>query len=151
MPSGGARSRSGPAPDPNALRRARKDDRGSWTELPAEGRTEPAPEWPAPTQTAREAELWAEMWATPQALVWERDGLRHYVAMFVRLLAEAEVEKASAENRKTVRMMYGDLYLTSDSMARARIKIVADEVTGRRDLTVVDDDDTDDRLSGLGY
>jgi hypothetical protein len=63
------------------------------------------------------------MWATPQALIWERDGLRHYVAMFVRLLAEAEVEKASAENRKTVRMMYADLYLTSDSMARARIKI----------------------------
>jgi hypothetical protein len=91
------------------------------------------------------------MWATPQALVWERDGLRHYVAMFVRLLAEAEVEKASAENRKTVRMMYGDLYLTSDSMARARIKIVADEITERRELTLVDDDDTDDRLSSLGY
>jgi hypothetical protein len=72
------------------------------------------------------------MWATPQALIWERDGLRHYVAMFVRLLAEAEVEKASAENRKTVRMMYADLYLTSDSMARARIKItdLSDDVEG---------------------
>lgn len=128
MPSGGARSRSGPAPDPNALRRARKDDQGSWTLLPAEGRTSPVPRWPAPTQTDREAELWEEMWATPQALIWERDGLKHYVAMFVRLLAEAEVEKASAENRKTVRMMYGDLYLTSDSMARARIRITADEV-----------------------
>lgn len=124
MPKGGARSRSGPAPDPNALRRDRKSDAAGWLELPTEGRTDPAPEWPAPTKTGREAELWAEMWATPQALVWERDGLRHYVAMFVRLLAEAEVEKASAENRKTVRMMYADLYLTSDSMARARIKIV---------------------------
>jgi hypothetical protein len=71
------------------------------------------------------------MWSTPQALIWERDGLRHYVAMFVRLLAEAEVEKASAENRKTVRMMYADLYLTSDSMARARIRIAEDEVAAK--------------------
>src|SRR5690348_16782630 len=131
MPSGGARSRSGPAPDPNALRRDRGTD-PTWTQLPASGRTTPAPMWPAPTQTAREAELWAEMWSTPQALIWERDGLRHYVAMFVRLLAEAEVEKASAENRKTVRMMYADLYLTSDSMARARFRIAADEVAEKR-------------------
>lgn len=130
---GGARPRSGPAPDPNALRRSRKVDQAGWTELPNEGRTGPTPEWPAPTQTDREAELWAEMWATPQALIWERDGLRHYVAMFVRLLAEAEVEKASAENRKTVRMMYADLYLTSDSMARARVRIAADETAEKRE------------------
>lgn len=135
MPSGGARARSGPAPDPNALRRARKDDGASWVVLPNEGRTDPAPKWPAPTQTDREAELWAEMWATPQALIWERDGLTHYVAMFVRLVAEAEVEKASAENRKTVRMMYGDLYLTSDSMARARIRIAVDETAAKRETT----------------
>lgn len=130
---GGARTRSGPAPDPSALRRSRKTDQAGWTELPNEGRTDPAPAWPAPTQTDREAELWAEMWATPQALIWERDGLRHYVAMFVRLLAEAEVEKASAENRKTVRMMYADLYLTSDAMARARIRIATDETAEKRD------------------
>ena len=129
MTSGGARSRSGPAPDPQSAR----SDAAGWTLLPTAGRTGPTPVWPAPTQTDREAELWVEMWATPQALIWERDGLRHYVAMFVRLLAEAEVEKASAENRKTVRMMYADLYLTSDAMARARIKIAADEVTVKRD------------------
>lgn len=131
MPRGGARGRSGPAPDPNALRRDRKSDQAGWTVLPSEGRTTDTPSWPAPTQTDREAELWTEMWATPQALIWERDGLRHYVAMFVRLLAEAEVEKASAENRKTVRMMYADLYLTSDSMARARIRIAEDEVAAK--------------------
>jgi hypothetical protein len=131
MPRGGARGRSGPAPDPNALRRDRKSDQAGWTVLPSEGRTADAPSWPAPTQTDREAELWTEMWSTPQALIWERDGLRHYVAMFVRLLAEAEVEKASAENRKTVRMMYADLYLTSDSMARARIRIAEDEVAAK--------------------
>lgn len=145
MASGGARARSGPAPDPNALRRGRKDDAG-WTTLPAEGRTTPAPTWPAPTQTGREAELWVEMWATPQALIWERDGLRHYVAMFVRLLAEAEVEKASAENRKTVRMMYADLYLTSDSMLKARLRIASDEVAEKRETAEPKRSSARDRL-----
>lgn len=147
MTSGGARSRSGPPPDPNALRRDRASDAAGWLSLPAAGRTTPAPAWPAPTQTDREAELWLEMWATPQALIWERDGLRHYVAMFVRLLAEAEVEKASAENRKTVRMMYADLYLTSDSMARARIRIV-DEVEADDSPTPSNVTDIKSRLAG---
>lgn len=144
MPRGG-HARSGPAPDPNALRRDRKSDQAGWTSLPSEGRTTPAPSWPAPTWTEREAELWTEMWATPQALIWERDGLRHYVAMFVRLLAEAEVEKASAENRKTVRMMYGDLYLTSDSMARARLRIVADETAEKREARAAEPKRTSSR------
>lgn len=119
---GGARSRSGPAPDPNAARRDRLTDKG-WLVLPASGRVGEIPVFPAPAMTVREAELWESMWRKPQAILWERDGLVEYVAMFVRQLAEAEVEKASAENRKTVRMMFADLYLTSDSMARARIKI----------------------------
>jgi hypothetical protein len=72
------------------------------------------------------------MWRKPQALIWERDGTFEYVAMFVRQLAEAELEKASAENRKTVRMMFADLFLTSDSMARARLRIATDEVEAKR-------------------
>lgn len=70
--------------------------------------------------------MWERMWAKPQAVLWERDGQLEYVAIFVRQLVEAETEKASAENRKTVRMMFADLWLTSDSMARARIKITHD-------------------------
>lgn len=46
MPRGGARANSGPPPDPNALRRDRKEDKAGWTILPAEGRTGPLPEWP---------------------------------------------------------------------------------------------------------
>lgn len=123
MPQGGARSRSGPMPDPNALRRDRKEDAASWVVLPAVGRTTPAPEWPLTTPTPREMEMWHRFWAKPQALLWEKDGQLEYVAIFVRQLIEAEGEKASAENRKTVRMMFADLFLTSDSMSRARIRI----------------------------
>lgn len=72
------------------------------------------------------------MWRKPQAVIWERDGSYEYVAMFIRQLAEAELEKASAENRKTVRMMFADLYLTSDALTRARMRIATDEVAEAR-------------------
>lgn len=123
MTSGGARSRSGPAPDPNSAR----SDNAGWTIIPAAGRGKPAPEWPLTAPTGREVEMWERFWAKPQAVLWERDGQLEYVAIFVRQLIEAEAEKASAENRKTVRMMFADLWLTSDSMLRARIRIADTE------------------------
>lgn len=131
MTRGGARSRSGPKQDPNALRRSRKDD-AQWTILPAEGRNEPAPDWPLTEATPRELVLWARWWAKPQALIWEADDTTDYVALTVRMFAEAEVTKASAENRKTVRMMMADLYLTRDAMDRAHIRIASDEVAEKR-------------------
>lgn len=130
MPKGGARTRSGPPPDPNALRRARKDD-AQWTTLPAEGRQEPAPEWPLTEATTRELVLWERWWRKPEALLWESDGSVDYVALTVRMFAEAEVQKASAENRKTVRMMMTDLYLTRDAKDRARIRVATDEVAAK--------------------
>lgn len=46
MPRGGARVKSGPPPDPNALRRDRPSDRDGWTLLPAGGRAARTPRWP---------------------------------------------------------------------------------------------------------
>lgn len=133
MTSGGARSRSGPAPDPNALRRDRKADQAGWTTLPAEGRQGPPPSWPLDdVPTEREWATWTQFWAKPQAVVWERDQIVEPVAMFVRQYLEGMERKASAENRKTVRMMFADLYLTSDSLARARMRIATDEVEEKR-------------------
>jgi hypothetical protein len=133
MVSGGARARSGPAPDPMALRRDRKPDKDGWTTLPVEGRKGDPPPWPlADLPNDRESEVWAQFWAKPQAIVWERDQIFEPVAMFVRQYIEGMERKASAENRKTVRMMFADLYLTSDSMARARLRIAPDEVEAKR-------------------
>lgn len=123
MVSGGARARSGPAPDPNALRRDRKSDRDGWVTLPAEGRAGDPPPWPLLGQSEREADMWVTYWAKPQAVIWERDHLVEVVAIFVRQFVEGEAPRASAENRKTVRMMFADLYLTSDSMTRARLRV----------------------------
>ena len=134
MASGGARARSGPAPDPMALRRDRKSDKDGWITLPAAGRTEPAPAWPLVDDepSARELAVWESFWRKPQAVIWERDQILEPVAMFVRQYIEGMDRKASAENRKTVRMMFSDLYLTSDSMTRARIRIAPDELREKR-------------------
>jgi hypothetical protein len=132
MTSGGARSRSGPQQDPNALRRQRKDDQAAWIELPPE-RTGAAPEWPLTTATPRELVLWERWWRKPEALLWEADGSTDYAALTCRMFAEAEVTKASAENRKTVRLMMADLYMTRESKERARIRVAADEVAEQRD------------------
>lgn len=132
MPRGGARTRSGPPPDPNALRRLRKDDAG-WTTLPSEGRTEPAPEWPLVEPSERELELWTAWWAEPVAILWERAHSLHYVAFTVRMFAEAEQPKARTEDRKSLNQMMANLYLTPDSLAKARYRIATDETAEKRE------------------
>lgn len=131
MTSGGARSRSGPKKDPNALRRERKNEPG-WLTVPRV-REAPAPEWPLTAATPREKVIWTRWWKLPEAHVWEIDGTLDYVALTVRMFAEAEVKKASAENRKTVRMMMADLYMTQDAKDRARIQVAGDELEMKRD------------------
>lgn len=122
MASGGARARSGPAPDPNALRRDRKDDAG-WTTLPAEGRVGDAPKWPLVDPMPRELELWNLFWQKPQALVWEANGQEFAVAMHIRTLMEAEVVGAQTNLRTLLRQQAGELLLTIPAMYAARIKI----------------------------
>jgi hypothetical protein len=136
MTSGGARSRSGPKQDPNALRRQRKDDQAAWIELPRE-RTGPTPEWPLTDATPRELVLWERWWRKPEALLWEADGSFDYAALTCRMFAEAEVTKASAENRKTVRLMMADLWMTAESKERARIRVALDAVAEQRDAKPV--------------
>lgn len=95
MTSGGARARSGPPPDPGALRRDRKDDAG-WVVLPLTGRPGDPPEWPLPEQTDREVHHWARLWKLPQATEWERLELFVEVALYVRRLCECELPGANA-------------------------------------------------------
>ena len=120
MPKGG-HARSGPAPDPNALRRER--DASQWVTLPAEGRKGPVPEWPLPEPTERELELWRQMWCKPQALLWERHGQHHEVAMYCRRFAAAEEHGASVAAGTLVRQMMDSLLLTIPAMRSARIRI----------------------------
>lgn len=154
----------GPAPDPNALRRDRPSDKDGWTSLPSEGRIGPAPVWPLRTwleSTAhllnqdelsssdkkiplgrdairadeREAEIWAELWTTPQAVVWERKKAVHDVALYTRFMwaAESGDMKAAAEARQ-----WNDrLGLNPKAMLSLRWKIAADDVASKREAKTV--------------
>jgi hypothetical protein len=121
MTKGGARSRSGPAPDPTALRRER--DAGEWTILPAEGRQGATPDWPLTEQTDREDDLWVRLWEMPQALMWERYGQEIEVALYVRRLAEAEARESSVALSTLVRQLADSLGLSTPGMRANRWRV----------------------------
>jgi hypothetical protein len=123
MTSGGARSVSGPPPDPNALRRNRAGDAATWTSLPAAGREGDPPDWPLTDLDGRETELWTDLWSRPQAVMWERLSQTYEVAMCVRMLARAEAPRSSVELQKVVRQYFDSLGLTTQGMLRNRWRI----------------------------
>lgn len=106
MTSGGARARSGPAPDPNALKHS-KPGAEKWTTLPVEGRIGVTPVWPLINPTARETELWTALWRKPQAVMWERNQQELEVALYVRNLAVVE-KPDSPINAGTLLRQQGD-------------------------------------------
>lgn len=157
MAKGGARTRSGPAPDPNALRRER--DAGEWTILPAEGRPGPVPEWPLSEPTDRETLLWEQAWRRPQALMWERYGQGDEVALYCRRYVEAEKPDSPVNLSTLVRQMADSLGLTTPGLRGNRWQIAqSEEQPGQRKaapakrarpsararLTAVPDDDDRD-------
>lgn len=121
----------GPAPDPNALRRDRKDDVG-WTMLPSAGRLTPAPEWPLVGCTEREWELWVGLWRKPQAVLWEHAGQFLEVALLVRRLAEVEQPASPVTLGTLVAKQMADLLLTLPAMFKAHVNIAIDEVSAKR-------------------
>ena len=129
MTKGGARARSGPAPDPNALRRDR--DAGEWTVLPANGRQGATPDWPLSEQSIREVELWESLWRKPQAIMWERFGQELEVALYVRRFAEAELMDSRVNLSTLVRQMADSLGLTTPGMRANRWRVTVEEQESR--------------------
>jgi hypothetical protein len=118
----GASSRSGPPPDPNALRRERDKD-GDWLTLPPEGRKGSAPAWPLDEQDERESVLWEHEWTRPQAVMWERYGQEIEVAMYVRTLVAAEQKEAATNVRNLIRQQQEALGLSLPGLLRNRWRI----------------------------
>jgi hypothetical protein len=124
---GGARSRSGPPPDPTALRRDRKDDQASWRDLTPY--TGPVPAWPLPGDIGpAEVDEWARLWRTPQATVWAEEHTEVDVALYVRAFILASLPGAKVDQLKLVRMLRDDLGLSPGSALRKRWRI-ADDAT----------------------
>lgn len=126
MASGGARARSGPPPDPNALRRDR--DASEWERFPA-SRSVDAPAWPLTRATKRELVLWAQMWTRGEANAWDAYDMAVEVAMYVRNLRESERPGATATLRNLLMRQMDSLGLTVGGKAKNRWIIAADGAT----------------------
>lgn len=62
-------------PKPDDQRVNRHKPAFTWTPLPAEGRSGPAPKLPSWRQwDTRTKKWWANLWTKPQATQWEQDG-----------------------------------------------------------------------------
>lgn len=131
MTSGGARARSGPPADPNALRRDRKDDK-DWVSLPG-GRVEDVPGFPLADAADDELELWAELWEKPQAHMWLALGLKYQVAFYVRNFLKAAAVDAAAAWVAGVLRQEAEIGLSTVGMGQLRWRIAVDEVAERRE------------------
>ena len=137
MSRGGARNRSGPAPSEGS---GRSDRRGySLTALPAEGYQGDVPDFPLPSASAREVEVWAEAWRTPQACAWAmpseawRQGT---VALWVRTKVRCEDPEAGAALLGQLHRFADQIGLTTAGLSEMGWKVATDEVATKAAATV---------------
>lgn len=120
----------GPPPKMNAVRRNIRPD---WVRLPIEGRKAPAPKWPLGKASPAELAVWREVWALPQALMWEKFRWFRTVARYVRILQRAEALDAGRDAMSEARQLEEHLGLTPKAMKSLMWVVVDDEVAARRD------------------
>jgi hypothetical protein len=156
MPSGGARNRSGPQPDPNSLKSARRGLQ--LTALPAEGYDGEPPAFPLPrvpvydiwfedkvrrkeldleateARYDRELDLWAWAWRTPQAAAWSVEPWRwQTVAIWVRTMAVCESGDATAADKNSLHRFADQIGLTPAGLRENGWKVAADQVGAKRE------------------
>lgn len=120
----------GPVPkQPNERRR--RNATLPMTQLPAEGRQGPPPAFPLPVVGNKdlaklELEIWAELWATPQACEWDRMRWTRDVAQYARLKAAGELGSMKAVSE--ARQLGDRLGLNPQAMLRMRWEVAPDEL-----------------------
>lgn len=121
--SGGARTRSGPAPSDESLRQGRAV--GEWYFLPATGRDGATPTWPFASEPANdhEQDLWVALWTRPQAVRWEVYEQHREVAQYVRVSIAAETPAGAAKLAPLVQRLADSLGLTTAGLRANRWKI----------------------------
>jgi hypothetical protein len=148
MVSGGSRARSGPAPDPNALRRDRAGDK-DWLTLPASF-LGVVPPCPLPALADAERELWERLWVKPQASMWSHLGLEYQVAAYVRAyLRSVAAEDAPVGLIAPVLRMEAELGLSTVGMNSLRWKFASDEVAEKRSAPARKGPTVKDRLKAV--
>jgi hypothetical protein len=116
MTSGGARTRSGPAKDPNSRESARNGL--TFKLLPRGGYQGPIPDFPLPEVTVRELQVWSEVWRTPQAAMWEAEQWQiPLVALYVRTRVRGEAFDAPGNVFTNLHRLGDQLGLTPAGLA----------------------------------
>lgn len=127
MGSGGARNRSGPAPNPTSKR---SDSRGLddvARVLPASGCSKKAPAWPFPKGSTREKALWRKLWTYPQAVAWADEPWRHLtIANYVRWQVKSEAPDATPSVMTQVNRLADSIGLSPAGLRENRWEIIDD-------------------------
>lgn len=171
MPSGG-HANSGPAPDPNSLKSARRGL--TFIALPAGGYDGEIPVFPLPsvpvydiwfedkkrvkeydeeaTEARRDREqvLWEWAWRTPQAAMWAAEPWRqHPVALWVRTAVVCESGDATAADKNALHRFADQIGLTPAGLAFNGWKVAADQVAEKRAEKVPAKPSTRGRLNAV--
>jgi hypothetical protein len=121
-------------PMPAKFDPARRNPRSGPMQLPAEGRQGETPPWPLPGRATKgELAAWAELWATPQAVAWEKLGWTRTVARFCRLMVAGEKPSAPPALLAQVTALEDRLGLTPKAMRLMLWEIVSDELAEQRE------------------
>ena len=120
-----------PGPPPK-IDPVRRHPRTGPLKLPAQGREGEPPPWPIPEdRTPAEADrLWRELWATPQAVAWERLGWTRVVARYALVLLDAE--RLNKDSLAEARQLEDRLGLTPKAMRLLLWEVASDEVGEQR-------------------
>ena len=117
-------------PQPPSENPVRRNPRVGPQVLPAEGRKGAPPAWPLQLVSPAELELWRELWATPQAVMWERHGWTRVVARYARCAIAAE--DLNKDALAEARQLEDRLGLTPKAMRLLLWTVAVDEVGEKR-------------------
>jgi len=131
MSSGGSRNRSGPSADPNS---ERSQQRGlTYKLLPREGFSGRVPAFPLPKPSPRERAVWALLWRTPQAAMWNVERHRMLaIGHYCRLLVRAESVDCPVGVHTQIHRYSDQLGITPAGMKENGWRVQADEVAQKR-------------------
>ncbi len=132
MARGGARNRSGPKADPTS---GRSDRRGyKLTALPAEGYRGPIPDFPLPSASDRELEVWESLWRTPQACAWSMPSESwrvRTVALYTRTVVRCEDPDAPSSLLAQLHRFADQIGMTTAGLAEMGWAVAVDQVAQR--------------------
>src|SRR5206468_8378591 len=91
-----------------------------WTRLVPRDPAAAIPEFPLDAPTERDLHWWRDVWAKPQAVEWERRDEYVTVAMYCRVLAQAERPNAPVTIHRPLKQLRDELGLSVDGLRRRR-------------------------------